>query len=1312
MTAVRFCALAAVAFCALHAADATGRFDSPLRMRGGDATAADFGRAQAPMKRQGAFKIARVLSQGFDQIKPADEVKVLEEKIGATMTKKLERIGYKGESATGEEDPFLTAYVNLKLAACGSAPVKTSAKEENFLRLVEPILKSYQEQQHVLSSKGLDLCPADQRIQAFLDSYLEGVDGPVPKLPVRQFKMDRHGLAKMLSLPKGKDKFQNDYISSYRCSQGIVHNPTSDKRTTKGVFHIVDGGLPASADKKLVPKIAFKRILEKALQPPSALHTLPYTADQEKPTEIFATLLLRPLSNPEVPGFMPERTSETRFFVPGSCTSNLDFVESIFGNGDNPDLAENDAALDPEHWTGVTGCVILAPHVLGMNAKELGLPHKSKANERQIKDGMYYEKDDDLYNQGGAFKLSCRDARGVPLTVIADNYFGYCKKEVKTQLGYTANVHGLSEEEHAGGCIAFPAFDLGEVFDATSLGKVSPKGNAAFLGETHKHLSSQKTPTTFKNVVDLLGDTIEMKPEGYAVDKAYPDIFYVPENAVFSMPDQSVTFGDKKINLAPRITYILPSGYKVEMVKKGSNNISTKKGAQSGQYEKWHLKGTVAEGANLHKPATVSGGGKSEISKRLQDMIKFGPVFANDVSDDFDQIEQIFAKDYTKILSGDTKHPFEESGVKTADIKTLLDAKISTGIIIKLLSPFPQYTDEHNAWIRSIPTHIRELALVIKQNYKPEWGDSWRQHFHTDAINGALGHELKYGESPLLSSYIRVGFRSKYDKDIPLKDTTDDHLAWKTFTLRQDFFPCDKLQTEDDITASIVVPRDLIKGLNYKLDGPSYKLSQNVEFRLFQRPDEAIHPGYDKVTELDMSRPGCFIANFEPMNREQIQKIVDDTVGFEKFTEPMQERLMEFLNSATPEYCISSAHPRLVDGKPTANPRYLQDSMEVTDIRAFHVGETGARLARQIPLSDSVPVPVTSVLCGRRNNAPDEKNNVPALAVHNPIHYFELPELFMEFTSSMTGKSPSTTGAGSEGALTKGPFNMISMVHDLNAALVSYAVSGYDTFISSAGVIGPNKPVDHDISLLVPEVWSRMREDERSAKYLIENGYLEKCEPIEHNGKMIPANVLGYRITEAFIKHFFGRVFANPSTVFDADILRPELQNMDIFEAGINTITETNKRVGKAYVEDGSADMAVPPLKALFHIMANGEYEGMTLDDPKFRAMWSREAVMGSDWYKARLSEFQLRESERLKRGLKYLEDYVAQSKTQSDWKGKQIVEDLGLEARIERIQEQLKKVEAPTFLKTLEGTLGVDPAIFACENSNIDKPLSPASRH
>ena len=52
------------------------------------------------------------------------------------------------------------------------------------------------------------------------------------------------------------------------------------------------------------------------------------------------------------------------------------------------------------------------------------------------------------------------------VTIIADNYFGYCKKEVKTQISFAANLYGMCEEEHAGGAIAFPAYVLGQQFYA------------------------------------------------------------------------------------------------------------------------------------------------------------------------------------------------------------------------------------------------------------------------------------------------------------------------------------------------------------------------------------------------------------------------------------------------------------------------------------------------------------------------------------------------------------------------------------------------------------------------------------------------------------------------------------------------------------------------------------------------------------------------------------------------------------------------------------------------------------------------------
>ncbi len=46
----------------------------------------------------------------------------------------------------------------------------------------------------------------------------------------------------------------------------------------------------------------------------------------------------------------------------------------------------------------------------------------------------------------------------------------------------------------------------------------------------------------------------------------------------------------------------------------------------------------------------------------------------------------------------------------------------------------------------------------------------------------------------------------------------------------------------------------------------------------------------------------------------------------------------------------------------------------------------------------------------------------------------------------------------------------------------------------------PKVRVDHDISLLIPEVWCRMTPAERQPHFLIDNGYFEKCEDFDFNG--------------------------------------------------------------------------------------------------------------------------------------------------------------------------------------------------------------------
>ena len=142
------------------------------------------------------------------------------------------------------------------------------------------------------------LCPVDQRIQTFLSIICKSA-GDESCRHARSI-LDWPGLARILSLPLDRDEFPiPDIISSYRIKQGVLHNPRSDRRTTQGIFHVTEGGLPIPDDKLGVPRITFAKILALALNPPRELMTLPFTSTQPKPAECFVSLLLRPLVCPK-----------------------------------------------------------------------------------------------------------------------------------------------------------------------------------------------------------------------------------------------------------------------------------------------------------------------------------------------------------------------------------------------------------------------------------------------------------------------------------------------------------------------------------------------------------------------------------------------------------------------------------------------------------------------------------------------------------------------------------------------------------------------------------------------------------------------------------------------------------------------------------------------------------------------------------------------------------------------------------------------------------------------------------------------------
>jgi hypothetical protein len=1137
-------------------------------------------------------------------------------------------------AAYAHDNESLIEYVNLKLTSIGQ-PIFENASNSRFNSLSKSLLASYQEKSRLLADY---LPPCDQRVQSFLAEYFSDLDlSEMPHLPNNTLILDRHGVARTLSLPARGDHFNSEIIDSYRIQQGVLHNPKSDRRTTKGVFHVAEGGLPVPNDKKEVPKLAAARLFAKALNGASdSLLTLPFLANEEEKAKAWLSLLLRPVVIPEVDGFTKEKSMEIRFFAPGNLVCNLDFVESIFGNAGDPFIADNDAGLAPANWTGHSGCVILAPHLMGTTKVELGLPHIKDATERQIRDGMCWEKEDELYNDGGAFKITCRDERGVIVTAISDNYFGYCKKEVKTQIGYSANLHGLAEEEHAGGTLAFTGYDLGEDFQ---LSQYYPK-----------------VDQTFEGIVERYADRIDLKPEGYAVDKNFDDIIYIPEDASIELNTQRISWTkdgiQKEIKLLPGNTYVLPTGYKVKMMKPAEGR-------------RWRLVGYTAESRVCHKPCTVSGGGKSEISKPITDAIISGPVFVSDFEKDFDLAEEIIKKEYGQ--------RFLDKSENKPKGRPLLSKERSLGSVVKLLTPSKsEYTEEYNAWLKSIPQHVKELVLIIKRFYKEDWGDDWRKRFSVDLINGEPGNILRYREQQMLTQYLRIGYT--------------ENGSWRTFGLRKDFIPAAKISLEDDITASVVAPCSQLGSLPPNWSQPSAKFVHNCEYRFFQRPDDAIIRGYDKGAEEDLSSPGSFLSNYEPLGREFAKNETEDAIRFGQYTEPMRKMVQDFTEAESPDYYSTNAYPRIVDGSPTKNPRYLQVRPDLKNPRADYLADMSSRLYRHQDSTSALLRPVTSILPGRRNNPAEPNAGVKPLCVFSPIHHMELPELFMEYFASITGKSPSTTGAGSEGALTKGPFNALPPIYDMNNALVSYLATNQPVFITAAGYVGPNFRVDHDISLLVPEIWCRLKDKETDPKWMLDHGYLEKVEDFEYKGEKVLASRIGYRITAKFVRIFFGRVFNNPTSVLDEQMLKPELQDMDTFVEGMATIVAAHKQAAENYFEDGSIEDACPPLKALLYIMRDGTYEGEGLDSPKVRELFTHESMLASDWYAERLQSQQSNDIARWESNVEYLENFL-QRETHSS-----VAERLNIKQRLEEAKAELEKVKSKQYLETLVGTLGRQP--------------------
>ncbi len=161
----------------------------------------------------------------------------------------------------------------------------------------------------------------------------------------------------------------------------------------------------------------------------------------------------------------------------------------------------------------------------------------------------------------------------------------------------------------------------------------------------------------------------------------------------------------------------------------------------------------------------------------------------------------------------------------------------------------------------------------------------------------------------------------------------------------------------------------------------------------------------------------------------------------------------------------------------------------------------------------------------------------------------------------------------------------------------------------------------------------------------------------------------------------------HPDVVFTPEMLRPELQDVGIFAESITTIVTTHERVARSYFHDGTIALAVPPLRALLEIMAEGvTAAGWGLASPEFRVMFTREAILASDWYAQRLDAKQAAASARADAGLAAIEKFVSTPGNQEP------TARLKVPARVEEARVEAQRLASPEFREQLVGTEGNTP--------------------
>ena len=244
-------------------------------------------------------------------------------------------------------------------------------------------------------------------------------------------------------------------------------------------------------------------------------------------------------------------------------------------------------------------------------------------------------------------------------------------------------------------------------------------------------------------------------------------------------------------------------------------------------------------------------------------------------------------------------------------------------------------------------------------------------------------------------------------------------------------------------------------------------------------------------------------------------------------------------------YVVSSAHPRLVDGKPSKNPRYLQQRPDLVDPRESYLAEMCARLDREIPGDQPVHFPVNAVLAGRRNNPADPKLGLAAAGGLQPdplpgtaraVHGLHLqPDGQVAVHDRLRQRRRADEGAVQRG-LAGGRSEQRAGVVDPDGVRGLH----HGGRLRRAALPGGSRHQHAGAGDLVPHAGAGARSGVPDRATDTWRSWTTSST----TGGRVLASRLGYRITSLFADRFLGRIFETPDAVFPEEMLRPEKQDL------------------------------------------------------------------------------------------------------------------------------------------------------------------------